>query len=1032
MTKFRLFSGNQKMVSVYHIRKYGISFLFFFIAVLSSNAQQIQVKGKILDEKTKLSVIGATVKIKGQQGGSVADINGDFSLNVKTLPITLTVTSTGYKNQEVDVYEKEPITIYLVEDVSKLNEVVVVGYGTQRRKELTGSVSSVSKDLLKQKATTLDGILGGAVAGLNVTAISGQPGSGSSIRIRGGNSVYASNEPLYVIDGIIFYRDANTDNTGIGALESSINPLTSVNPGDIESIDVLKDVSATAIFGSRGANGVIIVTTKKGNRGKTVINYMQTIGWSTPSRQLDLMNAKQWANLQRKYFGNKGNISEDVIAQLNAGYNWQDEAIQTGFNQNHELSISGGDEKSTFLLSGNDVNQKGIIINSGFERYNFRINIDRNVSDKLVIGAHTTFGKSTQEGLTTTESVNYNSSPFSSGITNSLTYSLFMPPTVPIYNEDGNYNYKNPWESSHFSLNGKQANPISDLNNSVAETINNSQLANFYARYTIFDGLQAKISTGTDQSSITQNFFAPSYSALGMAEVGIGSIGNKRLEVWQTEATIDYSKRINNIHFINFLGGYTRQNTQINFVTTTATHFTNETLKQNNLADGSKQYPPISGISNSTLNSLISRLNYSLLEKYNLTATFRADNSSRFAKKYRWGYFPSIGFSWNVDNEPFFVKAKNIFSSLKLRLTAGTVGNQEIGNYLYSQFYTAKQYNGSAAYSLENLGNANLKWETTAQYNAGVDIGFFNNRINLVSDVYYKKTYDLLLETPVKPWEGVTDQLKNIGNVTNRGVEASIIADIVKKKNIQWSVSANFARNINKITDMGESTTLIFGNNESQLLRVGESLGSFYGLVFDGIVQTDDNIASLPKVKGATPEPGDIKFANISKDDKIDLNDRTILGNIQPHFTYGLSTTLKYKQFDLFASFQGSQGNKVANWLRRNLETAGDSYNVSAILLNAWTPENPSREIPKVTNTRPFTYIDSRYVEDASYFRLKNITLGYKISFTKYELRFFISGQNLFTLTGYKGYDPEVASGIDMGAYPTSKTFSGGFGLTFN
>lgn len=1017
-------------------------FAFLGLLVLSANVySQTAVSGRIYDSKTKDPVIGATIIEKATSNGVNSDTEGKFYLRLQQqYPTTIVINYVGYKSEELTISgeQKAPLEIWLSESEGNLNEVVVVGYGTQKRRELTGAVSSIPKSLIEHNvAPTLDALLGGAVAGLNVTQTSGQPGAGSSIRIRGGNSINANNDPLYVIDGFIFYKDASSTKTGLGAIESSVDPLASINPSDIESIEVLKDVSATAIYGSRGANGVIIVTTKKGKRGDTSISYQYTIGWGRTAKKIDLLDASQWARLQKDYFNNKGNYTDEQITQLGKGYDWQDAVLQTGVSQNHTLSISGGDDKTRYLISGNFVDQEGIVINSGFKRYNARINLDRSLYDNLTIGVFANFGKSTQNSLTTTESVNYNSSPFSAGITNSLTYALFMPPVVPIYNSDGSYNYTNPYEYAYFAVGNKAANPVSDLNNSVAETINNSVLGNAYARYTITDGLVAKVSIGTDMSNITQNFFAPSYTAIGLAEEGIGGIGTKRLEVWQTEYTLGYTKQLNKIHFLDLLAGYTYQKTDVNYVTSIATHFTNETLKHNNLADGSVTYAPVSGASSATLKSFIGRVNYTLLQKYNLTATIRADNSSRFAKNHRWGYFPSIGFSWNINDENF-LKNQNNLSNLKLRLSAGTVGNQEIGDYEYAQVYKANRYNGGAAYSKDNLGNSNLKWETTSQYNIGIDAGFLQNKVNITADLYYKKTSDLLLEVPVSSAQGTDSQLENIGNVTNKGVEFGINANIIDSKNLSWNISANISRNINEITDMGTTKRLLQGTNSEQILQVGESLGSFYGLKFDGIVQTGEDISSLPTTSSGTPEPGDLKFVDVSgangePDGKIDEYDRVVLGSIQPDFTYGLSTTVSYKKFDLFVLFQGSQGNKAYNSLRRTLEHPTDSYNVSSALLNSWTTSNPSNTIPYITGTRPYSYIDSRYVENASYLKLKNLTLGYNHQLKKYpvKLRFFASAQNLFTITDYKGYDPEISSGLDIGAYPTARTFTLGVGLSF-
>lgn len=1000
--------------------------------LLSANSFALPVKGKVVDAQTGETLIGATILNLQTHTGAVTDLDGNFVLDGVSFPTKIRISYLGYEPIEISVKDdKQPLTIKL-NDNNKINEVVVVAYGTQKRTQLTGSVTTVSQAVLEASpAPTVDAMLGGAVAGLNVTQSSGQPGAESSIRIRGGNSVNASNDPLYVIDGFIYYKDASSSKTGLGNIESSINPLASVNPADIESIEVLKDISATAIYGSRGANGVILVNTRKGQRGKTSVNYRYTAGWSTASKKLDLMNAKQWARLQKDYFNNKGNYTDEEIEALGKGYDWQDAVLRTGFQQQHELSVSGGDEKTRFLISGNYVDQEGIVLNSDFKRYNFRVNIEREVAKGLTVGFTSTFGKSTQNSLTTTESVAYNSSPFSAGITNSLTYALFMPPVVPIYNEDGSYNYSNPYEYAYFAIGSKTANPVSDLENSVAETVNNYILANAFAKYTWKD-LTAKVSLGTNRDNITQNFFAPSYTAIGLSQSGIGGIGNKHNEVWQSEYTLDYSKLINSANFINVLVGYTYQKSSSDYVTSVSTHFTNEELKQYNLADGANVYAPVSGKDESTLHSFIGRVNYTLLDKYNLTATFRADKSSRFADNHTWGYFPSLGLSWNINKESFLKDVRQI-DNLKLRLSGGTVGNQEIGSYEYAQTYKAGSYNGTTSYQKKNAGNSELKWETTASYNIGLDADLFDERLSIVADAYYKKTSDLLLSVPVSATESVTEQLKNIGNVTNKGIELSVNANLIRRSDLRWTVGANIAHNVNEITSMGGTSDIIQGDNSEQILREGESLGSFYGLVFDGIVQEGEDVSTLPTVNGNRLQAGDIKYKDVDDNGIINQKDRVVLGSIQPDFTYGITSSLNYKEFDVFVQFQGSKGNKVFNGLRRNLEHSTDSYNVLATVANSWTASNPSNTLPTPTESRPVSYVDSRYIEDASYFRLKNLTIGYTPSIKGFpvKVRVFATATNLLTLTKYKGYDPEVSSGVDLGAYPTARTFSIGANLSF-
>ena len=942
------------------------------------------------------------------------------------LPIAIGLSTLPALSATIDKTTAKADTSKTVEpyDPIDINEIVVVGYGTQKRTQLTGSVTKIGGSLFgKATAPTLDGALNGAVAGLNVTATSGQPGAASQVRIRGGNSVNASNEPLYVVDGFIYYKDASAAKTGLGAIESSLNPLSTINPSDIESIEVLKDVSATAIYGSRGANGVIIVTTKKGTRGRTSINYRYTAGFDVAAKKLDLMTASEWAGFQKTYFYNKGGYTDEQIAALGSGTDWQGAMLRTAFRQAHELSVSGGTAKSRYAFSANYTDQDGIVINSGFKRYNFHVNADWNLLSGLTFGLNATYGKSTQEGLTTTEAVAYNSSPFSAGITNSFVYGLLTPRVVPIYAEDGSYNYANPYEYAYFAIGSKTSNAVSDLKNSVAESINDYLLSNVWAQYA-FGDFRAKVSVGLNKEQITQNYFSPKYTSLGLANEGLGGIGNKSNEVWQQEYTLGWSHVFGNIHDVDALVGYTRQNSKVNYNSSLTSHFTNETLRQNNLADGSQVYPPQSGYSEASLNSIIARVNYTLLDRYNATVTFRADNSSRFAKTHRWGHFPSVGLSWNANRESFLRDVRNL-SNLKVRASWGKVGNQEIGDYEYALNYKATQYNGQSSYTKTNIYNKDLRWETTTSYNVGADIGFFDNRLAITADAYYKKTSDLLLDVPIGFNQGVSTQLRNVGNVVNKGVELTIDGQLLRKRDLLWTATANIAHNCNRITSMGSASDIIMGSSSETILRKGEALGTFYGLRFDGIVQTGDDLDKLPTVSGKRLEPGDVKFVDQDHNGRIDGKDRVALGSIQPDFTYGFSTQLRWRNLDASVSFAGSHGNKLFNALGRRLEQTGDSYNLLRIVLNSWTETNPSNRYPLASKERTISYIDSRYVEDASYLKLRNLTIGYTLPIpksVKAKVRIFATGSNLFTITPYSGYDPEVASGTDSGAYPAART----------
>ena len=1012
--------------------------LFALAIVFHFAASAAPVVGKVADAGTGEAIIGATIYDARSHVGVTTDAEGNFRIDVATFPSELKISYVGYEQQTIRVKgDDKDLVVSLKEEDHKLDEVVVVGYGTQKRTQLTGSVTKVKADVFEtSQSATLDGALSGQVAGLNVTASSGQPGADSHIRIRGGNSINASNEPLYVIDGFIYFKDASAGSTGLGGIEGSLNPLATINPNDIESVEVLKDVSATAIYGSRGANGVILITTKKGQRGdrQAHINYTYNIGVSNISKKFDLLNASEWAQFQKDYWGNKGGYTDAEIAALGEGTDWQDAVLRTAVQQSHELSITGGGDKSRYAFSANYTDQDGILLNSGFERYNFHTNVEWELQKDLKFGVNATYGRSKQQGLTTTEEQVFNSSPFSAGITNSFVYALLMPPVISVYNADGSYNFTNPYEYAYFAIGDHAANPVYDLQESVAENVNNYLLSNVWASYHIGD-LTLKATIGLNSERLMQNYFSGAYTSLGLATQGIGGTGNRQTDVWQQEYTATYSRNLGEQHFIDALVGYTRQTSTSTYSNIRTNHYTNETLKQYNLGDGSGTYTPQTGISESTLNSLIARVNYTLLDRYNATATFRADNSSRFSKDHRWGYFPSLGLSWNVDQEPFLREVKDI-DYLKVRLSGGLVGNQEIPDYAFSTSYATGSYGGSSSYAKQNTANDNLKWETTASYNLGVDLGLWKNRVNIVVDAYYKKTSDLLLEVPMGFASGVTSQLQNVGNVVNKGVEFSVSANLIQRKNLTWSISANAAYNKNEITDMGTTNDVIQGSDKQQILRRGESLGAFYGLQFVGIVQSGEDVTKLPTVNGQTPKPGDLKYADINGDNKIDGNDRIILGSTQPDLVYGLSTQLRWRHFDLSASFAGSYGNKLYNALQRRLELTGDSYNVLTTVNDAWTPQNASSTLPLASNARPFSYIDSRYVQSASYLKLRNLTVGYTLRIEKLKslrieaVRIYATSSNLFTITPYNGYDPEVSSGTDSGAYPASRTFTFGVNVT--
>ena len=1030
-------------------------FIATFVAIspLLALAQNL-ITGHITDVRSGEPLIGASVIVKSEKGqGVVTDVDGKFSLQTKVeAPLTLRVEYVGYRPLDVDVYDfEEPVEIALVDNANKINEVVVVGYGTQKRIELTSSISTVGKDILNQPLSSVENALQGAVAGLNVSTTSGQPGAVSNIRIRGGNSITGGNEPLYVIDGLIVYNDASSTKTGAAGSDASLDPLAFLNPSDIESIEVLKDVSATAIYGTRGANGVIIITTKKGSHGRNTINYTGTFGWSSAAKTLDFLNAQQFTELYNELNPN------NPLSAPTGNYDWQDAALRNAFTQDHQISFTGGDEISRYSISGGFKDQQGIIIGTDLKRYTGRINYERNLSQRLLIGVNASGAYSNLSGLRNVD--HGNSGQTAKWAANSWMSALITPSTQPIYNADGSYNYAvTPISQDIFVRDGQTVvgNPISDLNDIQTSTTNTRVIANAYAEWEVINHLKLKANLGADLSNTKENNYSPTYTTTGLEYHGVASVGDNRTNVWQAEFTANYDKTFKNLHHLNLLAGYTTQRTDRSGFATTIRNFTNDATGYNNLSAGSDLYRSTSEASISTLQSVLGRANYSYDSRYNASLTLRADGSSRFAKNHKWGWFPSAGFSWNIDKEKFIHFGKNV-DFLQLRLSAGIVGNQEIGDYQFganvSSSSTPFIYNGeeTVAYYILNKANPELKWEKTASYNVGISSGFFKGRLNVPFDAYYKKTTDLLLQVPVEGVPGYDTSLRNIGAVTNKGVELEVGAILIDRKDLKWNVNASIAHIKNEVTSLGKATTIIpsisgatLGYISPLIVAVGEPLGTFYGYKFKGIVQSEEQAATLTPQTINKLEPGNPYYEDVNGDGVVNTEDQTTLGNSQPKFTYGLNTTLKYKNWDLFVNFAGSYGNKLYNGLATRLTKGSTYYNSLAVVADRWTPTNPSNTIQKASNDLTVVS-DSRYVEDASYLRIKNIQLGYTLPVPQVSkdarLRLYVSLQNFFTITNYSGYDPEggrnganeqsgLYQGIDMATYPTAKTVLFGINVT--
>ncbi|SEJ55141.1 TonB-linked outer membrane protein, SusC/RagA family [Dyadobacter sp. SG02] len=1009
------------------MRKY-LYVVLFLTGFLSYSYAQETVTGVVKDG-TGQTVPGATVVLKGTSRYASTDLEGKFSIPAPDdFPFTLQVNLTGYQQQEIDIYELtgEPAEIVL-KTANVLDEVVVIGYGTQKKGDITGSVASVPQLALKQPISSFDRALQGAAAGVQVTQTSGQPGAAVSIRIRGGNSITGGNEPLYVIDGFPVYNSNADASAGVTA-GPSINALSSLNPSDIESIEVLKDASATAIYGSRGANGVVIITTKKGKAGQNTLTYDAYYGTQKVLKKVDVLtNAKDWALLKNDARVNSGKAPYYTQAQIDAlgeGTDWQNEAFRSAPIQNHQLSLTGGDDRTRYSISGNYFKQDGVLRNTDFERYSGRINLDRDFSSKFKVGVNLTASKITAQVA-------------NNGVVNAL---LAMPPTVNVYDANGKYTYQSEFETP-------LGNPIATLEKEVNQTKTYRVLGNVYGEYTFLEGLVGKVSFGADVINNKQNRYVPSdiYQGANSNPTGKASVGTKFSSTWLNENTLSYSKTVNQTHSLNVVVGYTQQAFETESAIAASEAFVTDQLEYNDLGSGSVYSQPSSGSAAWALNSWLGRINYSIDQKYIFTVSGRADGSSRFGKDKKWGYFPSAAFAWNISREDFLSNYKSI-SNLKLRLSAGVTGNQEIGQYLSlatlnstTYFFGGQTYIGFAP---NRIANPDLGWETTAQYDAGIDLSLYKNRINFVFDAYYKKTTNLLLNVPIPYTTGQSTALQNYGSVENKGIELGINTENFAGA-FTWNTNFVFSINRNKVLTLGDGADYIISG--ANIAKVGQPLGSFYGYQTNGLFQTGDDIANLPTINPATTKPGDRRYVDINGDGKItQADDRTLIGNAQPKFQGGITNTLSYLNFDLSFFFQGTYGNKLFNQNKQQLELLTGQQNASVTALERWTPTNPTNVIQRAFED-PAPVNTSRYVEDASFLRLKNVTLGYNLpksiasKIHASQIKVYVSAANLLTWTKYTGFDPEVsrneqstlAQGIDYSVYPGSKSFLGGLSISF-
>ena len=1003
----------------------------------SVNAQTRIVSGTITEDG-KVPLPGVSVSVKGVKSGTQSSVDGKFSINVPA-NATLVFTYLGFKTKEVLVGNSNNLSVILELSASALDQVVVIGYGTQKKRDVTGAVGSVSmKDVENVPITRADQMLQGRVSGVQVTQTNSEPGGNISIRIRGTNSITAGNEPLFVIDGF----------PGAG-------DLNSINPNDIESIDVLKDASATAIYGSRGANGVVIITTKKGKAGQTSVNFETYTGLQTVSKTYDMMNATEYANYLNDVVtltnAETGSTRAPAyttaqIAELGEGTDWQDALLRTAPISNYQLSISGGNADTQQSLSLNYSTQDGVVLNSGFRRANLRYSLDKKISDKIKIGFNT------QTSRTDEDRAFVNSGGGSAGgvILDALRFNPALPVIDPV---TGQYTIQNgpaPYADNNMG------NPVAYAERVSNKFANLRSLMNIFGEYEFMKGLKLRVNGGVDLNYDTRDFFLPSDLFLAAGQ-GTATRAARNRYSWVNENFLTYDKSFSKNHVLNLLAGLSvQQFDNTNFNISNTNFFTN-ILGSDNIGIGANLQAPSSGRSRKSLASYFGRANYNFMEKYLFTFTMRADASSVFGNNNKWGYFPSAAFAWRVIDEDF-IKDLTFISDLKLRTSYGITGNQEIDPYASLSRYSSNGYTSGAnriiGIAPNNISNPDLSWESTASLDVGLDAGFLKNRIVLTLDYYQKKTSDLLLQVSIPRSTGYATTLINAGGVENKGIELGLSTVNLDGKNFQWNTNANISFNKNKVTDLngeyqrfvGETSGSVFpgANPGSNVLRVGEPIGSFYGYTFLGIWQTPAEISA----SGITNivRPGDPRYNDTNGDKVINALDRTIIGQAQPDFIYGLTNNFSFKGFNLNVFLQGVQGVNILNLNRYEIESGILNTNKLQSVVNRWTGPGTSNTIPKANSTlRRSTGVTSDVVEDGSFLRIKTVSLSYKIPVLKSMMKtvksssIYFTAQNLYTFTNYTGFDPEVNSfgasnlslNTDYNAYPNVKTFFVGLKIGF-
>lgn len=967
----------------------------------SVKTEQI-ITGKVVSSDGE-GLPGVTVVETGTTNGTTTGVDGGYSLKVSTAATSIEFSLIGFVKQRINIGARNIIDVVLEQDLNKLSEVIIVGYGVEQKALLTGAIGEIKSDDLKDlPVSTLDGMMQGQAAGVQVTQNSGTPGAALSVRIRGVSSIGGSSQPLYVVDGIPV---TTGDFAQVGYEGQGINALSDLSPNDIASISILKDAAAASIYGARASNGVVLITTKRGKSQKSVVNFNAYYGVQQAWKTLDMLDARGWM-LYRNDLAGSDVFSPDDINNIRVNTNWQDVIFQTAPISNYELSSTGGNDRTKIFLSGNLFQQEGILIGTNYRRVNGRVNVDHKMSDKLTVGASIglTYGKMDRvEGDQTLHG------PLPNGIS--------TPAIFPVYNEDGSYNQSGPY-----------SNAVSIAKEAINQNFSFRSVANIFADYNILPGLTFSTKWGVDFLNFREHAYESIKTVQGAKFNGLGFETYTNVLNLVSNNLLKYQKSVGN-HGMELLLGYSFEKYQSR----------NSFIRGQDFADPSLQYldaastivSASSGASNNGLRSFFARANYNFDDKYLLTFSGRLDGSSRFGENNRNGFFPAVSAGWRISQEDFF--KEGAISELKLRGSYGLTGNDDIPAFLFAALYGTTSYGGQPGIYPSNIPNPDLKWETTTQVNIGLDLGLFDNKIVLSADFYNKQTKDLLLARPLPTSSGFSTITENVGEVENKGVELSLTTDNLPGRALSWSTRINFSLNRNKVLKLYGGQPIDDLGRGSNRIQEGEPIGIFY------------SYESL----GVDPSTGDIVYADKNFDGVLSTADRTKVGNPNPDFIGGITNNLNYKGFDLSIFFQGSYGNDVFNGSRLFLESLQGGDNQLAIINNRWRQPGDITNIPDATNdpvrAAANKRVSSRFIEDGSYLRLKNLTLGYAFINNRSaikgvsKLRMYVSAQNLLTFTNYSGLDPEVnyrgddnaVIGTDFFTFPQVRSYTVGFNLTF-